>query len=132
MRNHFRVLLLVTVSAFSSSALPQSAPDELWTNIPSCPLKVTFTPSKLFTLLRNRSSGRIVRYRLGCAVDPRDGHGYRVLRKTAWISTNMEPGKVGINLSSVYSRIGRCADSGGHLAVVEVVFQDGATWKVRK
>lgn len=107
----------------------QAMPEELWFNIPSSPLEVRFSPSKRDSLLFNRSSGQVVRYRLGCVIGG-EGSKLKVVRKTPFVDTDLESGKVLINSISMHATdIARCVKSKTRLAVIEVVFKDGFVWK---
>ena len=127
------VLIIASTSSNWSSAtsLPQSGPEGLWINIPSSPLEVKFTSSKRDSLLVNRSSGRVVRYRLGC-VSEAESSKLKVARKTPWVETDLESGKLVINSVSVHAQdLERCDNTNSRLAVVEVAFQDGFFWRAK-
>jgi hypothetical protein len=108
----------------------QIVPEESWLSVPSSPLEIRFSPSKRDLALLNRSSGKIIRYRLGCVVQ--EASKIRVVRKMPFIDANLESGKVVINAFTVYADdLERCGKKKSGLAVVEVVFLDGSIWKAK-
>jgi len=134
-RGAFKILLLIitsTSSAWTSATpLPQSGPESQWINIPSSPLEVRFTSSKRDSLILNRSSGRVVRYRVGCVSNAQTSK-LKVARKTPWIDTDLESGKLVINSLGVHANDqSRCNNTNTRLAIVEVAFQDGFVWRAK-
>jgi hypothetical protein len=123
------MVVVVHTNASSIGRTQEKTYEELWINIPSCPLEFRMNSSKRYSLLDNRSSGRVVRYRLGC-VSGDEANKPRVLRRTKFVDTDLEPSKGLINSISVHSgEMERCFKMNARLAVIEVRFKDGSLWK---
>lgn len=121
--------MLAISTAFPTLSIAQSELEQRWVNIASSPLEIRFTPSKRDGLLVNRSSGRVVQYRLGCVVNDSDLR-IRVLKKLKPVRTQLETGKALINSVSVHQLdMERCEKAASRLAVIEVIFQDGFAWR---
>lgn len=132
-RNNLVLIVLLLIAALSNPSLKgQSKPsilEELWINVPSSPLEISFSQSKRDSMLYNRSSGTIVGYRLGC-VTKDDNTKIKVVREGTLVGTDLQPAKGLINSISVHTDdLERCLNTDTHLAVIEVLFKDGFAWK---
>jgi hypothetical protein len=139
MRNCYAVaLLLLILTAIPSINQGQQVGEvtsqEWWINVPSSPLEFKLFPNKRFLGLTNRSTGRVVQFRLGCVIQGRDL--IRVVRKATVTKTDLAAsGAAGQqfyfkDVSSYAEDRKCCAKENAKLAVVEVNFADGSTWKV--
>ena len=109
---------------------PQMQPEEFWLTVPSSPLDARFSPSKRDIELLNRSSGKVIRYRLGCVMQ--ETNKARVVQRMPFIDVDLEGGKVLINSANRYDDdLVRCGKKKSRLAVVEVLFEDNSVWKAR-
>jgi len=107
--------------------------DTFWVNLPSCPLRISLSANNRFLTLDNHSDKQVLRYRLGCVVEEQGK--YRVLRKMKVERTNLvpvDPANDKISFESLdphkeFSKM--CKKGAGRLAVIEVGFIDGSTWK---
>lgn len=139
MRNCFAVILLsLILSSPPSMTLTQQtdgvSPQDWWINIPSSPLEFNLFPNKRFLGLTNRSTGRVVQFTLGCVTQ--DGDKIRAVCKATVTKTDLAASSTaGQQLYfkdvSAYAEDRKCCDkASAKLAVVEVNFADGSTWKV--
>jgi hypothetical protein len=131
LRSTFGIILLVTMtSLFSPSVQSQQKKfEDLWISIPSSPLEIRFNSSRRYSLLNNRSSGRVVAYRVGCVIGDQ-AEKLKVVREAEPVATDLQPGKVLINSIRVHAgEMERCHEMKTQLAVIQVSFKDGSTWK---
>ena len=139
-RNHRRgfkavIVLLMIMTVFENSNPKaqslQKTFEELWINIPSCPLEFRMNSSRRYSMLENRSSATVIRYRLGC-VTGTETNRPRVVRKAPPVNTDLESGKgLGASINVHTSEMERCSEMKAQLAVIEVLFKDGFVWKAR-
>lgn len=139
MRNCLAVILLLLIlSSSSSMSLTHQAdvvtPQDWWFNVPSSPLEFSLFPNKRFLGLTNRSTGRIVQFALGCVTQ--DGDKIRAVCRATVTKTDLAASSTsGQQLYfkdvAAYSEDRKCCDKAkAKLAVVEVNFADGSTWKI--
>jgi hypothetical protein len=141
-------LSLVTVILGAALPLSQAeGPAKLnkdWMNLPSAPLRFDVAPkTEGYLVLGNYSTGRAVRYRLGC-VNEQKGK-ITVLRQGSPRCTNLRSidlkgdptNQINYTVETLVLGIThgftleRCEEN-AKLAVVEVEFEDGAIWKAKR
>ena len=127
-------LFFTIVAAMSSTSRAnrsfQITPEGPWLTVPSSPLEIRLSPSNRDVELVNRSSGKVIRYRLGCVIQ--EANKARVVRKMPFVDANLDSGKVLINASTVYADdLEQCSRKKSRVSVVEVVFLDDSTWRVK-
>lgn len=123
------LLIGATIVAQKPSELGDN---QLWFNSPSCPLKIERTPNGRFVTLNNYSSARIERYRLGCAkeVNGKSRIFYR-FSSQQFILEPREENTVSSTLLDLKDHdLQKCLERKAKIAVVTVLFSDGASWTV--
>jgi hypothetical protein len=109
---------------------PATEPQVWWLNVEASPLEVRFSPSRRDVELFNRSSGRVIQYRLGCVRV--NGQRVKALHRLAIVGTDLGSNKSLINSTTVYMDSAHtCMQDKAKLAIVEVGFGDGSVWKVK-
>jgi hypothetical protein len=99
--------------------------DENWLDVSSSPLQIRF--SKRDLLFVNRSSKKIVSFRLGCVGGISDN---LVISELPVVTTNLEPANALISSITFYrTDLERCKRKNGKLAVVSVGFEDNSSWR---
>ena len=134
-------LALILLSTVLSAAPPVSTlqpvavtPGGWWIDIPSAPLEFYPFPNNRFLGLTNRSKGRVVEFTLGCVTQDEDK--VRVVCIATVTETDLAAaGTSGQQMYfkdvSAYAEDRTCCDkANAKLAVVEVTFADGSTWRV--
>jgi hypothetical protein len=127
-------LFFTIVAAVSSTSRAnrsfQITPEGPWLTVPSSPLEIRFSPSNRDVELVNRSSGKVIRFRLGCVIQ--ETNKVRVVRKMPFVDANLDSGKVLLNSSTVYADdLEQCSKKKSRVSVVEVVFLDDSIWRVK-
>lgn len=82
-------------------------------------------------MLSNRSSGRIVRFRLGCVTGAATNK-VKVMRRSAPVNVDLGTDNGYAASISVHTgEMERCYKMNAQLAVIEVLFKDGFSWKAK-
>jgi hypothetical protein len=131
----FVILLLIFLGAPQRiiAQQPGGEPlESLWINLPSTPLRFFPSPGGNGYSLNNYSIAYIVGYRLGCVSG--QGGSFRILSKRAAKAISLKP----MTGNEVYGKeivalVGPAFEpcKKGKLTVIEVQFEDGATWKIK-
>ena len=112
-------------------------------NLPSSPLRFDVAPQGYGYVLGNFSTGHVIRYRIGC-VEEQKGK-IAVLRQGKLQYTSLGPidlngdraNRINYSVETLVSGIThgfdveKCQDN-TKTAVVEVEFEDGASWKAKR
>lgn len=135
-------LLLVALSLAFLGAIPSSnlnnnipMEGESWINLPSSPLIIEEPQNKRLLLLSNISRDRIVKYVMGCVIKEPDV--FRVICAEKEKSINISPPDLVRKISeqeilSIPDEVSdRCVQMKAKIAVIEVMFADGAGWKAK-
>jgi hypothetical protein len=134
---YWPIILLLIIMAAPQRSLAQQQPAEeplesLWINLPSTPLRFFSNPDGIGYSLNNYSIGYIVQYRLGCVLE--QGGSIKILSKRDAKAISLKPMSSGeVHGWSVLPLTGRAFDpcKKGKLTVIEVLFKDGAVWKIK-
>jgi hypothetical protein len=133
MKRRLSILLLGFVVSFTTQGRAKQLDSTVvdhWVNLPSAPLIFMPSPSRRDLSLINRSTGRIIKYRLGCLLSGNDN--IRVIKRMRLLNTDLLTNRALLNSTSVYeNEIEVCSKKSAKIGVVEVVFADGSTWAAR-
>lgn len=102
--------------------------EDLFLDVPFSPLGISFSQSKRDVLFSNRYTQKVIRYQLGCVRSLKD---VRASGSSPFVTTDLEPGKILINSTSLYTNDAqRCIQKEAKLAFVKVVFADNSSWQI--
>jgi hypothetical protein len=125
----FASTLVVLEFAAGMSQSKRSKSNDMCLDIPSSPLKLECSSDSYF--LRNYSTERIVKYRLGCVVQ--ENLKYKVVDKRPYNDANLEPNrKKFLLVNSSHGFPEELCKAEAKLAVVEVLFADDGVWKAKE
>jgi hypothetical protein len=142
MRGHYFVLLIalflnvVLITGQAQQVNGAKTQEEWWINLSSSPLEFKVFPNDRFLALFNRSGGHVVEFKLGCVIQNK-GRA-RAISKTTGIKTNLAAASASgqqmyfKDVLSYAEETERCRKESAKLAVIEVVFADGAIWMVKE
>lgn len=106
---------------------------ESWINLQSSPLMIEEPQNKRFFLLNNISRERIVNYTLGYVVKETNGVKVICIEKEKIINLRPQDLEKKVSEKEILSVpndvLERCIQLQAKIAVVQVVFADGAVWK---
>lgn len=122
---------MLALATFQAEAGSQ---EQFWLNLPTSHLKIERSPNGRSLPLSNYSPKEAIKYWLGCVVKTNEKIKISNTRKRQAVS--LPPIEAAMNQVSFIpldletNDVKRCTDKGAKLAVVEVTFADGSTWKV--
>lgn len=125
-----RTVLIGFALCQSSFGQHHAERDDWWLNVPSSPLRFERLPNARFVTLTNVSTGRVVRYQLGCV--RRVGERYVVVDKLQEVPTDLSPREGHpANINGFLDEEKRCNAKRSRVSAVFATFADGATWRAR-
>jgi hypothetical protein len=130
-------LLLFIPMSLMSQSLSKGELEQKWLNRPSAPLQFTAAPLGNVYAIGNRSDARVIRYQLGCVLA--EGDAIRILNRRPDESVDLAPmdrTNKEVHSKMIFSSKGAWqqpfCESTAKLAVLEVEFSDGGTWRIMK
>ena len=140
----FVYLLGITAVAFTTEVSSQDYPEptakqisstcreDIFPDRTNSPARIGYMPLGAYCTLENHSDKRIVRYRLGCAIE--ENGRVKILNKKKEKAIDLppaDPSKSAFPFTYLSIRqIKKCCTSkGAKIAIVEVTFADGSSWR---
>lgn len=121
------------VSSADDASYPAASRSDLFFDRPNLPARIGYTPLGAYPTLENHSDKGVIRYRLGCVLEENGQLKIPAKRKeevTDLPPANISKTSIPFTALSLREIKKECSAKKAKIAVVDITFADGTTWKL--